>query len=133
MNIEQGKAFLFLLSVAVLMPVISEAAPENFRALVALFVLIINVATPALVALALVVFLLRMVGVFGFSLAGKEGEKPRFSIARLKTIGMWGIGILFVMVSIWGILRLIENTFLGNDAGALGDRVDEFCEGLDEC
>lgn len=133
MKTQQGKALLFLLAVAVLIPVISEAAPENFRALVALFVSIINVATPALVALALVIFLLRMVGVFGFSIAGKEGEKPRFSIARLKTIGMWGIVILFVMVSIWGILQLIENTFLGSDSGALGDRVDEFCKELDGC
>lgn len=111
-------------------PGLAFAAPENFRDLVALFVLIINVTTPALVALALVLFLAQGIA----TTFGAGGDKDKgFASARFRKFALWGVGILFVMVSIWGILRLIENTFLGSDAGALDSGIDEFCEGLDEC
>ncbi len=117
-------ALLFLPSTAL-------AAPQNFRDLVALFVLIINVATPALIALALALFLTRAV----LTATGAGGEKDKgYASARFRKMAAWGIGVMFVMVSIWGILRLMENTFLGNDVGALGvETIDEFCVGLNDC
>lgn len=97
-------------------PAVAFAAPQNFRELVGLIVLIINVATPMLVALALVLFFWRAVLVMKGS-----GDGKGFSAAKFREVALWGVGILFVMVSIWGILALLENTFIGNDPGGVGN------------
>ena len=99
--------------IVILTPALALAAPETWADLVALFVLIINVATPMLVALALALFLIRILTT---TVGGGEKGKG-FSAERFRTVAMWGIGIMFVMVSIWGILNLLENTFLRTGGG----------------
>lgn len=99
-----------------LLPALAFAAPQTWSELVALFVLIINVATPMLVALALVLFLVRILAT---SVGGADKGKG-FAAERFRTVAMWGIGIMFVMVSIWGILNLLENTFLRTGGGFSG-------------
>ena len=65
-----------------------------------------NLLVPILISLALIGFL---VGVtrYGFSQDSDESK------ASAKIIMVWGVIILFVMTSIWGILKILTNTFLG--------------------
>jgi len=98
---------------ALFLPALAFAAPQTWSELVALFVLIINVATPMLVALALVLFLVRILAT---TVSGAD-KGHGFPADRFRTVAMWGIGIMFVMVSIWGILNLLENTFLRTGGG----------------
>ena len=61
-----------------------------------------DVAVPVLVALALVLF---MVGVVKYIY--NEGE------SKNRELIMWSLIAVFVLVSVWGILRILVNTFLG--------------------
>jgi hypothetical protein len=36
---------------------------------------------------------------------------------------MWGVLALFVMVSIWGILRLLQDTVFGSQSGTTGTNI----------
>ncbi len=117
------------------LPGLALAAPKTFAELVSLFVLIINVLTPTLIGLALVFFLYRMLST---ALGGGDhghGGTGQFIPAKVRAVGMWGIFILFVMVSIWGILRIIENTFLTGSGGSLSGEQTIFvdCTSLTGC
>lgn len=76
---------------------------QTFGDLVCLFISIINMLIPILISLAVLGFFW---GVFQY---GFTTEK----IAEGKKIMVFGIIALFVMVSIWGILRILAQTFLG--------------------
>jgi hypothetical protein len=65
---------------------------------------LIGAATPIVVALALVYFFW---GLGNFILGSGEGEKRKEAIA----IMIYGIIALFVMVSIWGIVNVLQTTF----------------------
>lgn len=86
-------------------PVVAfAAAPRNFTELVYQLVTLINAAVLTLVMLGLVVFL------WGIATSIKDAQEKGGE--RLRTWVMWGVLILFVMVSIWGILEILKNTFL---------------------
>jgi len=68
---------------------------------------IIEVAVPVFVALALALFLWGLV-VF-MTKAGDDREKGKQHM-------VWGVIILFVAVSVWGIVQILQNVF-----GADGD------------
>ncbi|MBI2617938.1 hypothetical protein HYW58_00575 [Candidatus Kaiserbacteria bacterium] len=78
---------------------------RTFGDLVCFFVSVINALIPILIALAVLGFFW---GVFryGFSSDSEEG------IQEGKTVMLYGIIALFVMVSIWGILNVLTRTFL---------------------
>ena len=66
---------------------------------------LLNLVIPVIFGLALVYFLW---GLAQFILnAGNETARE-----NARNIMIWGIIALFVMVSIWGILRVLSNTFL---------------------
>ncbi|MEK7628266.1 MAG: hypothetical protein AAB421_02515 [Patescibacteria group bacterium] len=112
-------------------PSLALAAPQTYQELVGLFVLIINVATPTLVAAGLLFFLLNVLGVMGFNEKNKDGKRER-SFGRIKQVAPLAVFILFVMVSVWGILRLLENTFLRGDLGGVEAGGEaELCDELD--
>lgn len=73
----------------------------SFASIVAELIKIINQVIPVLGALALVLF---MVGVVRYIRSGNE-KKNRDEI-------MWSLVALFVLFSIWGILRILTNTFV---------------------
>ena len=86
-------------------PQITFAAPKNFAELVNLFVSIINTAVPIVIAFAVLGFfwgLAKYISSAGDSSKIEEGR----NIMIYGTIG------LFVMVSLWGILRILSETFL---------------------
>lgn len=71
-----------------------------------LFILsdLINLATPIVVALALLYFFW---GLAQYILnAGNEDKKKEG-----RAIMIWGILALFIMVSVWGIINVIRDTF----------------------
>lgn len=65
---------------------------------------LINLATPIVVALALLYFFW---GLATYILSASDEEKKKEG----KNIMIWGILALFVMVSVWGIVNVIRDTF----------------------
>ncbi|MFA6227167.1 MAG: hypothetical protein WC631_01645 [Candidatus Paceibacterota bacterium] len=86
----------------------SVSSPHNFKELINNIIIggILKPVVYLLVALAVVVFLY---GVFKFIRAeGDDKQSGREFI-------LWGIIGIFVMVSVWGLVSVLQNTFkLGN-------------------
>lgn len=80
----------------------------NFKQLVASLLGVMDSLVPVLIALALVFFLIG-----GVKFIWSEGAEKNRSLM------LWSLVALFVMISVWGIVRLLENTLLG-DSRALG-------------
>ncbi len=95
-----------------LLPTIALAAPNTLKELVALIVGVLNAATTTLIALALVAFLFG--AAYNMLKAGERGS------GALRQFLVWGIIILFVMVSIWGILNILQQTLFGYSGNRQG-------------
>jgi hypothetical protein len=80
------------------------AGPQNFRELVKIFLDIINPLLVIIVALSLLVFFKGLVGFIAKSGDAKSHEDG-------KSLMIWGLIGLFVMISVWGILRMIYADF----------------------
>jgi phage-related holin len=65
---------------------------------------------PVLILAAVVTF---MAGVVKFVGAGDNEEKRQAG----RDVMIWGIVVLFVMVSIWGFVNILSNTFFGRTFG----------------
>lgn len=97
----------FLPLFAAFTPALALAAPRTFGELANIIVLILNNATTVLIVLGIVVYFFGIsTNILKFSEEGGE---------RLRQYFLWGILVLFVMVSIWGILRLLQNTLFGSN------------------
>ena len=68
---------------------------------------LLTLAVPLIISLAVVWFL---VTIFQYVVAGNEEAK-----AKAKTHIIWGIVGLFIMVSVWGLVRVISSTFQLNN------------------
>ncbi|MFC1731324.1 hypothetical protein ACFL6I_13470 [candidate division KSB1 bacterium] len=88
-----------------LTPAVAFAAPRTFGELIHLFVSLINTAVSVIIALAVLGFFW---GVTKYMFSAQDSTK----LEEGKKVMIWGIIALFVMVSIWGILRVLSNTFL---------------------
>lgn len=91
-----------------LTPIIASAAPRTFLDLSNLLVNILNNATAVLVVAGIVVYFYG-ISTNILSLSEGGGKKARAYF-------LWGIIVLFVMVSIWGILRLLQSTLFGSSS-----------------
>ena len=69
---------------------------------------LINAATPVVVALALLYFFW---GLATYILNSNDGEKQKEG----RNIMIWGLLALFVMVSVWGIINVVRDTFQLDD------------------
>ena len=88
--------------------VASAAAPRTFQELASLIVLILDNATAVLIIAGIAIYFYGIsTNILNFS--EKSGEK-------IRAYFFWGIIVLFVMVSIWGILRLLQSTLFGSTA-----------------
>lgn len=83
-------------------PVVTFAA--DLQQILGVIGTLIGTATPIVVALALVYFFW---GLGQFILGSSESEKRKEAIA----IMIYGIIALFVMVSVWGIVNVLQTTF----------------------
>lgn len=90
-------------------PQVALAAPTTFVELASLIVGLLNQATALLIAIAIVAFLYG--GIIHTYKAGEEGG------AALRKFLLWGVFIITIMVSIWGILELLQSTFFGAGGG----------------
>ncbi len=101
--------FIRALSVALLaLPTVALAsAPRTFEELANLIVEILDSGVGLLVLAGIVIYF------YGVStnimkMSDEGGQKARAYF-------VWGILVIFVMVSIWGILDLLQNTLFGNN------------------
>ena len=94
---------IFIASFLLLIPLTVVASKHTFANLVQSVVDYINLATPIVIGLAVLGFFW---GTFRYSFSADEDK-----IKEARTMMLWGIAILFVMVSIWGILKILVQTF----------------------
>ena len=100
--------FVLALLLLAVPAIASAAAPRTFLDLSNLIVLILDNATAVLVVAGIVVYFYGVsTNILSFSEEGGE---------KLKAYFFWGIIVLFVMVSIWGILRLLQSTLFGGSS-----------------
>lgn len=98
-------AFAAVFGIGFLVPSIVHAAPQTFAQLVGIAIGIINPLAGLLITCAILFFFFNIIR-FIYS-AGSEGrEKYRENI-------IWSIIAIFVLVSVFGLARLVSNTFLG--------------------
>ncbi|MBI2610781.1 hypothetical protein HYW60_02505 [Candidatus Kaiserbacteria bacterium] len=92
-----------------LLPSVALAAPNTFQELAYDVVEILDTATFTLIIFGLVVYFWGMatnIPHFG----DEKGAEKR------KSFFFWGLVVLFVMASIWGIIHLLQNTLFGGDS-----------------
>lgn len=99
------KKFLAITASA-LTPMLALAQYTPNQGITGLFLLLgswLKLALPLLISLAVVYFVWQ---VFKYAVAGDEEAK-----AQAKTQMIWGIGGIFVMVSVWGLVGILQSTF----------------------
>ena len=98
-----------LLAAALFFPAVTFAqAPRTFKELVNLLVAILDMGTGILIVGGIVIYF------FGISTGlMKHGEEDR---QKLRTRLVWGLLVIFLMVSVWGIIQIIQNTLFGASA-----------------
>lgn len=84
------------------------AAPRTLQGLANVVVNVLNNATAVLIVAGIVVY---FYGISTNILKLGEGDKQKF-----RNYFVWGIIVLFVMVSIWGILHLLQDTLFGGNS-----------------
>lgn len=99
------KKYLVLLT-AFLFPFFSLAQEDfsNLQGTLTSVLEFMNDLVPLAIGIGVIVFLF---GLISFITAGADEEKRK---GARNTI-IWGIIILFVMVSVWGLVGVLENTF----------------------
>lgn len=99
------KKILPLTGLLFLAPTIVYAQPENLAELVNLIIGIANPIFVLIISLMVVVFLWGLASTV-FALGGEEGVK------RGKQLMFWGVIALFLSVAFWGLVAILNNTFL---------------------
>ena len=104
-------------------PMVALAAPSTFKELVDRLVVLMDLLVPLLITCALVFYL------FGISQNVLSFSDQKGGNEKMKAYMLYGVLILFVMVSIWGILRLMSDTLFAT--GGQADFLAPPAEGLD--
>ncbi len=95
-------------AILVLTPSVALAAPpRTFAELVGVLVTILDSATGLLILAAIVIYFGGIA--FGLRNSGDEGRR------NLRTYITWGLVVIFIMVSVWGIIEILQNTIFGGD------------------
>ncbi len=121
-----GTIFLVLLMLTSFFPYVTHAAtidcpssasalgpsqtPSNFKEVVCLILGVLNSLVPIIIGLTLLVFLW---GLARFILAAGDEKK----LEAGKSLMIWGVIGLFVMVSVWGIVNILYGSFFGGSIG----------------
>jgi len=93
--------------IAAALPAVVFAAPRTFQDLANLIVVLLNNATIVLIVLGLVVYF--------YGMSTNILKMKDQGSTKMKAYFIWGLIVLFVMVSVWGILQLLQNTLFGGD------------------
>jgi len=103
---NMGKVVTFSILTFLFAPLVAYAQAGTVQQLVTIVGGIIASIIPIVIALALLFFFW---GLAKFILhADDEAER-----AKGKNIMVWGIVALFVIVTVWGIIVVLQNTFIG--------------------
>jgi len=86
------------------------AAAQNLSDILQVFANFINALIPFFIALAVLFFIW---GVFSYITAGDDAEKRKAGQGRM----IYGIIAIFVIVSVWGLVNLLESQFQLDDTG----------------
>lgn len=98
-------------------PLVASAAARTFSELANQIVILIDSAVIVLVVFAIVTYFSKIV--WSTHEAQTKGGK------NLRLYAGWGIAILFIMVSVWGIIQILQNSlFGGGGAGGGGGFFD---------
>ncbi len=104
---------LFLLLALVALPAVAYAAPANFRELIELIMSYLDTITGVIITGIVAIYL---GGSAHHLMKASAGEKS----TELRKFLITGMGIVFVAVSIWGILEILRSTLEGG-GGYSGD------------
>lgn len=113
---DMTKRVLIFSLVFSLIPLLVEAAgatgtPRTFKELAYQIVTLLSGAVGTVVILAVVIYVWRITSNMVKLSEGDTGAYRAFLF--------WGVIIIFVMVSIWGIVRVLEATFLQNGQSSI--------------
>ena len=112
------KAMPFVIISLLITPFVVFAQADNIDQFISTLTDIVALIIPVVVALAFLYFLW---GLSKFILhADDESER-----AKGKSIMVWGIVALFVIVTVWGIIAVLQSTFIG-PGGITGCAVSVF-------
>jgi heme A synthase len=75
---------------------------------------------PIFVGLAIIIFAW---GLFNYLKSG-IGEKAQ--IEGAKSLMFWGVVIIFVMVSVWGLVAILQNIFFGDDLPTVEPEINHY-------
>lgn len=126
----RGVSMVALIGLALFFPAIaSAAAPSNFQELVKYLVFLMNSAIGTLILVGIVIYFWGTVSALWKTKEGSSGEKSKLIVL--------GLVVLFVMVSIWGILKILRNTIFatGGPYGTGADGSSEtqvVCQSFDD-
>lgn len=111
-----------------LAPSAALAAPDTFYELAHEIVEILDTATFTLIIFAIVVYFWGMASNIPHFGDEKGAEKR-------KSFFFWGLVVIFVMASIWGIIQLLQNTLFGNMPFSpnSGDPAVTLCDSFGDC
>jgi TM2 domain-containing membrane protein YozV len=91
------------------LPLIAFAQPSDIKGILGIAASLLNLSARVLAGLALLVFFF---GLAKFILNAASEEAQREG----KQFMIWGIIALFVMVSVWGLVAVLQNTFFSGQA-----------------
>lgn len=94
-----------LLLLVMATPVVSVAAARNFSELAEILIYFLNAASGVVIGACIAVYFWAVAKDFKKIMSGET--------QRSQELLVWGVIGIFVMVSVWGILRLIENSIFG--------------------
>ena len=103
-NFIRSTVFSLVFSVFLLASKVAYAAPGSLKDVITKATDIILLFVPVVIGLALLFFFW---GVAQFILHADNEQKR----SEARQILYWGVIILFVALSVWGIVRLVQNTF----------------------
>ena len=86
------------------MPLLVFAQPSDFNGLVDIFINVVGEVAKLFILLSILVFFWGIAKFILIAGGGKEREDA-------KNIMVWGIIALFVMTSVWGIIKVLQVTF----------------------
>ena len=102
--VKKNMKKILSLSTLALMPVISMAAIGGLEGLFKKISDLLGLVMPLLLSLAVIFFVYALVKYM--LKAGEAQEEAREQM-------IWGIVILFVMVSVWGLVNILDKTLFG--------------------
>src|SRR5262245_6101528 len=96
-----------LIVASALIPSVALAAPRTFAELADMTAGILNATTAVLIIAGVAIYF------YGISINILNFHEDR---EKFRNYFFWGVIVLFVMVSVWGIVYLVQNTLFGNNS-----------------